>query len=289
MSIATATTSTEKDSQEKKVAHEFFHIDMIPDAMDKMQWSIAAKLMRHWFSIQPAYAFDVISKDQAVNGDLRNLSPSKLNVDIVKMSWAIQFEQVKNGIDTLKKTWCSPKGKKQLIERLQDIGDFTKICIFLGYSEDVAYLDSTAQINFKRIGSKADSINAWYGAMGNSILKVCVRGSTTKINGRDVFVTDSLGFYLKDTYDFVDENNMREPLGIWSKDRILDKKESAIYTSSYIAGLVGELVRSYSGFVPVFNDDFRRWQEKHNSGGDYIILSDVFWSKVEESDKVIVL
>ncbi|HGJ6339010.1 TPA: DUF6402 family protein [Salmonella enterica subsp. enterica serovar Livingstone] len=49
------------------------------------------------------------------------------------------------------------------------------------------------------------------------------------------------------------------------------------------------MVRSYSGFVPVFNSDFRLWQKKHDAGGDYIIFSDVFWTKVEESDKVILL
>lgn len=84
---------------------------MIPDAMDKMRWSTSAKLMRHWFSIQPAYAFDINSKDQAVNEDPRNLSSSKINVDIVKMSWAIQFEQVKNGIDVLKKHGAVRKAK----------------------------------------------------------------------------------------------------------------------------------------------------------------------------------
>ncbi|MEX5385350.1 DUF6402 family protein [Cronobacter muytjensii] len=289
MAVSSTTTTKKQVQQEKKVSVDFFHIDMIPDAMDKMQWSTAAKLMRHWFSIQPAYAFDVSSKDQAVNGDPRNLSPSKINVDIVKMSWARQFEQVRNGIDALKKTWCSSKGKKQLIERLQNAGDFANNCIFLGYSEDVAYLDATAQVNFKRIGHKTDTINAWYGAMGNSVLKICVRGSTSKINGKDAFLIDELGFYLKDTYDFVDENKNSEPLGIWSKNRILDKKESAIYMSSYLSGFFGDLARVYSGFVPVFNNDFRIWQKKHGTGGDYIILSDVLWVKVEESDKVVFL
>lgn len=98
MAVSSTTTSKEQEHQEKKVSVDFFHIDMIPDAMDKMRWSTAANLMRHWFSIQPSYAFDIHSKDQAVNGDARNLSPSKINVDIVKMSWAIQFEQVKKGL-----------------------------------------------------------------------------------------------------------------------------------------------------------------------------------------------
>ncbi|WP_370611524.1 DUF6402 family protein [Citrobacter meridianamericanus] len=289
MAVSSTTTTKEQKQQEKKVSVDFFHIDMIHDAMDKMQWSTAAKLMRHLFSIQPAYAFDVNTKDQAVNGDPRNLSPSKININIVKMSWAIQFEQVKNGIDALKKTWLTPKGKKQLIERLQDTGDFANNCIFLGYSEDVAYLDATAQVNFKKIGSKSDTINAWYGAMGNTVLKICVRGYTSKIDGKDVFIIEALGFYLKDTYDFVDENNTSEPLGIWSKDRILDKKESAIYMSSYLSGFFGDLARVYSGFVPVFNNDFKSWQNKHDTGGDFIILSDVLWTKIEESDKVVFL
>ncbi|UDJ83972.1 DUF6402 family protein [Kosakonia oryzae] len=289
MAVSSTTTTKEQEQQEKKVSVEFFHIDMIPDAMDKMNWHVAAKLMWHWFSIKPAFAFDIASKDQAVNGDLNNLPPSQINVDIVKMLWALQFEQVKNGMDALKKTWCSPNGKKLLIERLLDIGDYSKKSISIGYSNNIINLDSTAQVNFKSIGSKLDTINAWYGAMGNSTLKVCVRGDTKKIEERDVFIVDALGFYLKDTYDFVDEGIKPEPLGIWSKDRILDKTESAIYISSYTQGVFGRLARSYSGFVPVFNDDFRFWREKHGSGGDYIILSDVHWIKPLESDMVIYL
>ncbi|MDH2066234.1 DUF6402 family protein [Pantoea sp. GD03673] len=29
-----------------------------------------------------------------------------------------------------------------------------------------------------------------------------------------------MGFYLKDTYDFVDEGETPEPLGVWSQNRI---------------------------------------------------------------------
>ncbi len=125
--------------------------------------------------------------------------------------------------------------------------------------------------------------------MGNSVLKICVRGSTTKINGEYVFITDALGFYLKDSYDFVDEGYTSEPLGIWSKDKILDKKESAIYISSYLTGIFRDLARNFSGYVIFFNEDFRFWQNKHDTGGDYIILSDVLWTEVEGPDKMIFL
>ncbi|MEX0567149.1 DUF6402 family protein, partial [Raoultella terrigena] len=48
MAISSTITAKEQEQQEKKVAIEFFHIDMIPDAMDKMKWTTAEKLMRHW-------------------------------------------------------------------------------------------------------------------------------------------------------------------------------------------------------------------------------------------------
>lgn len=42
-------------------------------------------------------------------------------------------------------------------------------------------------------------------------------------------------------------------------------------------------------FVPVFNSDFREWQKKHNTGGDYIVFSDVLWTPPLDKDRVIEL
>ena len=33
----------------------------------------------------------------------------------------------------------------------------------------------------------------------------------------------------------------------------------------------------FEGFVAVYNRDFRRWQKVHNSGGDFVVYSDVKW------------
>lgn len=54
-----------------------------------------------------------------------------------------------------------------------------------------------------------------------------------------VFLVEKLGFYLKDTYDFLDQGSTSEPLGIWSRERILNKEETAVYMSSYLSGLWG--------------------------------------------------
>lgn len=289
MAISSTITAKEQEQQEKKVAIEFFHIDMIPDAMDKMKWTTAAKLMRHWFSIKPAFTFTVQSRRIALNTDAVKLPVSQVNFDIVKMSWAIQYEQVRTGIDELRSLWKSAKGIERLKEQLNKSKLTDEDEVFIGYSESVRELDANAQVNILPIGSKFDTVNEWYGAMGNTTLKVCVRGKTNRVDGGNFFLVDKLGFYLKDTYDFVDEDTAPEPLGIWSKNRVLDKKSSSLYMSTYLSGMWGRLVRDYSGFVPVFNSDFRLWQKKHGAGGDFIVLSDVLWMDSLPHDKKIIL
>lgn len=114
MTVSSTTTSKEQEQQEKKVSVDFFHIDMIPDAMDKMKWPVSAKLMRHWFNTKPALVFTVETKDQYLKGSSLDIPVAIVSFDIVKMSWAIQFEQVINGIKHLSEAWDSPKGREQL-------------------------------------------------------------------------------------------------------------------------------------------------------------------------------
>jgi len=288
MAQATTTTSDDKEKQEQKVEVEFFHIDMIPDAMDKMKWPVAAKLMRHWFNTKPALAFTIKTKDQYQNGKALDIPDGVVNCDIVKMAWAIQFEQVIKGIEYLSGTWDSTRGRELLKKRLSQKGDYLKNNVSIGYSDDIRELEDTAQVNVTLIGKKTDTVNEWYGAIGNVNLKVCVRGTTESRKEGVFFIVESVGYYLKDTYDFIDDG-YPEPLGIWSKDRILSKAESSVYISSYLSEFWGRLARQFSGFVPVFNEDFRKWQGKHNTGGDYIVFSDVYWTEPLPHKKVIKL
>ncbi|WP_241609554.1 DUF6402 family protein [Rosenbergiella australiborealis] len=285
---ATTATTDEKEKQEKKVEVNFFHIDMIPDAMDKMKWPVAAKLMRHWFNTKPALVFTLKTKDQYQHGKAQAIPDGVVNCDIVKMAWAIQFEQVIKGIESLSSTWDSPKGRELLKKRLSQKDDYLKKNVSIGYTNNIRELEDTAQVNVTLIGKKTDTINEWYGAIGNINLKVCIRGNTEIRKEGVFFIVESVGYYLKDTYDFID-NGYPEPLGIWSKDRTLSKAESSVYLSSYLSGFWGLLFRKFSGFVPVFNEDFRKWQKKHNSGGDYIVFSDVYWTEPLPNKKVIKL
>ncbi|ENG2945839.1 hypothetical protein ABTU80_000058 [Enterobacter cloacae] len=73
-------------------------------------------------------------------------------------------------------------------------------------TNDVKILGSTSQVNYQRIGNKTDIVNDWYGAVWNANLKVCIRGNVIKTNEKLLVNVDALGFYLKDTYDFLDDN-----------------------------------------------------------------------------------
>ncbi len=106
MAVSSTTTTKEPEQQEKKVSVDFFHIDMIPDAMREM----APKLMEHWFEISPAFIFTTESKRKTLDEDARNLPSTQVSTEIVKMSWALKFEQVSAGIEELTGRWKSMKG-----------------------------------------------------------------------------------------------------------------------------------------------------------------------------------
>ncbi|PLN45264.1 hypothetical protein CWN65_28275, partial [Klebsiella pneumoniae] len=164
MAVSSTTTTKEREHQEKKVSVDFFHIDMIPDAIDKMKWPVAAKLMRHWFDIKPSFTYTAQSKKSAQDADPTILPESQINCDIIKMSWAIQNEQVKNGISELSRIWKSEKGIKRLKFQLGKKGSLVEEGIALSYSENIKELDANAQVNILIIGSKFDTVNEWYGA-----------------------------------------------------------------------------------------------------------------------------
>ncbi|WP_338111606.1 DUF6402 family protein [Rosenbergiella australiborealis] len=151
---ATTATTDEKEKQEKKVEVNFFHIDMIPDAMDKMKWPVAAKLMRHWFNTKPALVFTLKTKDQYQHGKAQAIPDGVVNCDIVKMAWAIQFEQVIKGIESLSSTWDSPKGRELLKKRLSPKDDYLKKNVSIGYTDNIRKLEDTAQVNVTLIGKK---------------------------------------------------------------------------------------------------------------------------------------
>lgn len=288
MTVATTKLSPSANTKGQDVKVDIFHLDQLPDAMEKMGWKVAPQLMRHWFSLRPAYKFTEDIKNQLLRGDARLIPEERVNDTIVKMAWARPF--IEDKLQELIKAWSSPAGIKLLRERLVRAGYTPNLFIPLGMSDSARVLDATAQVNTIIVGGLLDTIDDWYGAIGNASLKFAVSGYSGVHQKRAAFFVERVGAYLKDTYDFVDKNPITsEPLGIWSKNRILTKAESALYLDSYLAGIFGILARNWSGFIPVFNSDFRNWQDKHNTGGDFVVFSDVLWLNPLPHQRIIYL
>lgn len=290
------TTSKEGNSEAQQIQENIypdtdeFQLDDIPGAMRNMGWEIAPLLMEHWFS-QPQNILTAQKKDTYIKGDSREIPKAMINDTIVKMAWAVQYTQTKDGIDELINQWNNEAGLRILKRRLASKGwlysDKEKRHVRIGDEDDAVTLEATAQINRRPVGSNTDVINDWYGAIGNANLKVAVKGRTDEYNNRPVFIAEKLGFYITDTYDFADSNDLISfggtiPLGIWSKERVLGKEDSVNFfmmTEKYRA-------KYYPGSVPVYNRDYREWQRIHGKGGDFFVFSDVLWISPPSSKKV---
>ena len=288
MTVATTKLSPSANTKGQDVKVDIFHLDQLPDAMEKMGWKVAPQLMRHWFSLRPAYKFTEDIKNQLLRGDARLIPEERVNDTIVKMAWARPF--IENKLQERMATWNSPAGINELRNKLRLAGYSPNLCVPLGMSDNARVLDASSQVNTIDVGGLFDTIDDWYGAIGNANLKFAVSGYSGSHQKKPAFFVDRVGAYLKDTYDFVDKNSITsEPLGIWSRNRILTKAESALYLDSYLAGIFGILARNWSGFIPVFNSDFRDWQDKHNTGGDFVVFSDVLWLNPLPHQRIIYL
>ena len=274
MTLATATTTPRSDMNPVQIIVDPLHLDEIPDIMDAMNWHTAAKLMRHWFDMDESY----VMEPELRRGDVNPMSlpRNRYNDDIVKINWLLSQPMWHAAAIDIHNSWASPKGIVRLVNLLKQSGwkAGKTVPTKLGSSTYSAIeCDALSQINRVDVGNKLNRVDGLYGAIGNGTLKIAVVGTAFNRNGRDFFRVEKTGLYLRDSYDFEGDN---EPLGIWSKQRnkCLGKLDTVAYLSS-------SLFFALQGYVPVFNRDFRRWQEAHKhdkkKGGDFIVYSDVQW------------
>ncbi|WP_445375732.1 DUF6402 family protein [Photorhabdus tasmaniensis] len=269
--MAILKTKTIKGGAVTEIEMDIFYLNQIPDAMERMGWEMAPKLMRHWFDTEPVFSFKNVEekKKYAVEMDSVDIPKEIINDSIVKMTWAINYTQVRALVEELHYMWASPLGIRLLRKRLSKSEDKR-----IGYTDSAIELDTYAQVNAREIGAMTDTIDDYYGAIGKATIKLAVRGHIEKRNSKDVFVTELIGIYLKDSYDFVTKG---EFLGIWHKNGVLNKAKTLAYMGLYEKSVWKELAGEYSGTVPIYNDDFKAWQRKYKKGGDFIVFSDVLW------------
>ncbi|MDY7579207.1 DUF6402 family protein [Herbaspirillum sp. RTI4] len=287
MPLARSMTSPASHTEGKRVDVDVFHLDEIPGAMDNMGWTIAPKLMRRWFANPLFRMSQDMRKNNArdVNGaeielDSMTLKPEQYDDQILKMEWVLGFERVKKLAFEFIKTpnWKTPNGVDLLRKRLTKQGwkPGKLLPVKLGHAGMGAReLDSVCQMNFHSYIDPRTNMDEFLGAIGSFTFKVAVVGAASwgPIKG-NVFTIKKVGLYIRDTYDF---NGKYESLGVWSRARCLSLADVAAF---YVAAARMDwlsIIKKFLGFVSVSNEDFRRWQDKHYSGGDFIIYSDVLW------------
>lgn len=251
--------------------------------MDKMGWTVSAKMMRRWFANAPAYRMPENIRN-GLGVDYRTLPASQIDDQVIKMDWVLSFPRTKAVFDTLCTGWSSAAGLRTLKNRLESAGWKTGAVVFIGRGQSTAKeLDMVAQVNRGTFGGHSDTFDDLYGAIFKATFKLAVVGRAyySQQLKKDIFEIEKIGVYVRDTYDFNSDwfADAAAGLGIWSRDRLLSKAEMLEYRVNQAnppAGWIANYVK-YNGFVPIRNKDFRRWQDKHNTGGDFFVFSDVKW------------
>jgi hypothetical protein len=258
--LKTVLTTPSTQTQGVRVDVQVVHLSDIPGAMESMGWKVSAQLMRRWFSVKPAWA---MPQEWRSGQDINypELPASQVDDQIVKMKWALGFDRVVSAFEDLCQNWNSAEGLKQLRTRLEVAGWKPGAAFRLGAgSRSAKELDLTCQVNRRSVGDSIDTLDDFYGAIFRATLKLAVVGKTSRslLSKRDLLEIEKIGVYLRDTYDFNADwfDDAVFGLGVWSKRRVLSKKEMLTYKATP-APL---LARAFSGFVPARNGDFRRWQ-----------------------------
>lgn len=286
-----STTTDKAPNDDEIVLFEQIHLNEIPLIMKNMKWNTASSLMQYWFDGKPAYKIDDPKRKEYMEMESELIPKEYVNENIVKMSWALEFKIIKDAISTLKLIWNSDNGKNRLFGEIFE-KNFQKGNLCIGNSDDVIYLDTYAQVNFLPFGNSSENTNVdeLRGAIGAGILKVCVKGNFDIMGDKKKFITDKIGFYIKDTYNFSGKElvgKSMEPLGVWSRNGVLNFEETTAFMASHINNDFMTVYQRWRNYIPVFNEDFRMWQDKHNEGRDFIVFSDVYWDDPLEKDKII--
>lgn len=255
-----------------------FELEDIPSVMrSRLGWSVAAALMERWFR-SPAFEIPDLMKRSRDPYQLDRLDSARIDERTVTMGWALGFTRVHTAMVDLQRQWANEAGLNRLQERVkQQANGRNQQCWRFGdLAQPAKVLDKTCQVNIQKLGQLSDPMDDFYGAMGNSLLKVAVSGIVVqKGAGRATIEIDELGFYLRDTYDFNDDSFISQPLGFWSFNGVERSLRLPMDVPIAEQWVRDDATKVRSQAFLVQNKHFREWRVQNGRGGDFMIVSDV--------------
>lgn len=244
----------------------------IPGIMRKRKLPKAAALLEHWFIGQPFSMPKTWKAPPPHTVDPRMIKPVHIEDSIITMQWAFGFARALAAYNELKNAVLGYAGpdseeasKRELFNCLKADGKLTGQATRFGLGS-APELHKTAHLNTRLVGSNnwaklSDPIDDMYCALGVFGMHIAAFGEVTPLDpkvgkGTHKVTITKLGFYIKDTYDF----NEDQPLDVWGQD--------------------GPAKAPAPGRVLVENGHFRAWRSHFNRGGDFMLFSNVHWEGI---------
>lgn len=283
--------STHPDEENSSSSHyiEAINITDLPKAMRVMGWKKSAAFMNRWLS-SPAWECPESWKDGTSLPAETLIPASHCDEDTIKMSWLMGYPSASRAANELLEKACSPTAMAITAKRLKRLGwkgntayTFGRKNIIGRPSMSARELEQYYQNNFLAVGDNfikqvaIDTLDDIYGSLGTYSLKSAVIGMAFCQNGKRYLEAQWVGIYVKDFYDFNNNSGWDQPLGLWHEKGIITR-----------SNIVQNVVNGYSVFsgkrfqkiATIFNSDLLNYRDKTGKGGDFIVFSDVYWTKI---------
>lgn len=230
--------------------------------------------MEHWFMGQPFSMPKDWKAPPPHTVDPRTIKPVHIDDSTITMQWAFGFERALTAYNELKRAVLEHAGPASAEASRRELFNCLKANNKLTGQEErfgignAAALHKTAHLNTRLVGANnwaklSDPLDDMYCALGVFGMHIVAAGVVTPLDpikgqGTHRIVIEKLGYYIKDTYDF----NEDQPLGLWERD--------------------GPAKMPAPGRVLVENSHFRTWRNLFNHGGDFMVFSNVHWEGIAQ-------
>ena len=281
-------------SEPTEIIIDDFKVTDIPNAMDRNGWTISARFMRKWLN-EPEY---VLPRKAKIGNIPPSALPKNALVTDLPFEWLLTSStRIKPRVDELLASLGSvnnvnpyightkefrnqlSKGLVQFLRRLSRLGyvDEHTRCLKDTYADfsdlSAIELEEKSQFNFIPIGSTnieklTDDLDDVYGALGNFTIKMAATRFriTSNYQGFARIEIDEIGLYVRDTYDFINDDGDDQFLGYWN------------HSGPYKYGASAKLDSIFSDnktYLKATNNSFNAYRKKTGKGCDFIVFSTV--------------
>jgi hypothetical protein len=271
-----------------------FDIQEIPAAMRKVNIPVGARLMERWFAGELNYSPNDMAERAELNQHGQPYPPSMIDKTNISMKWALGFVRAKEQYDELIKDAIysdkSLEALRQILRRYPrgatvlnatemydgNIELIHRNLQFQHVKVDSSFTQKLTQALNRSVADRGipDDLTAALGSFSFyvAIERAWVDRYTAKVS--------AISVYIKDNYTFNTAPGIASQyLGHWSSKGIIavPLSEAGNFLNLEWANFpvsLGNPRKKGNTYFPIRNSDFRKWQTRHNRGGDFIIYSD---------------